>query len=53
MQGVTLHFTLRRKNATARLFKYSERCNGAEKLEAHIGFPSEEAFSVGSNSPKG
>ena len=36
-QGVTLHFTLRRKNATTRRFQCSERYDGAVKPETHIG----------------
>ncbi len=35
-QGVTLHFTLRRKNATARRFQCSQWCDGAVKPVAHI-----------------
>jgi len=35
-QGVTLHFTLRRKNATARRFQCSQWCAGAVKPVAHI-----------------
>jgi len=35
-QGVTLHFTLRRKNATARRFQCSQWYDGAVKPVAHI-----------------